>query len=147
MKKVKGDLVEAAKNGEVDYVLHGCNCFSTWGAGIALKLKIAFPAAYAADKDDYRSPIEKIGSYSSSRTDDLTIVNLYTQFDIGTGCRKFEYGSFKRALEQFEADFYLGDKTIGVPLIGCGLAGATEHLVLEILEDYAVEGDWTVYYI
>lgn len=147
MNRVKGDLVEAAKNGEVDYLLHGCNCFSTWGAGIALKLKIAFPDAYAADKYDYRSPIEKIGSYSSFRTNDLTIVNLYTQFDIGTTCRKFEYGAFKRALEQFEADFYLGDKTIGVPLIGCGLAGATEHLVLEILEDYNIEGDWVVYYL
>ncbi len=147
MKRVKGDLVEAAKNGKVDYVLHGCNCFSTWGAGIALKLKMAFPAAYAADRDDYRSPIEKIGSYSSSRTDDLTIVNLYTQYDYGTRERKFEYGAFKRALEQFEADFYLGDKIIGIPLIGCGLAGAEEHLMISILEDYDVEGDWMVYYL
>ena len=51
MKKVYGDLIEMAEHGDFDVIVHGCNCFCTMGAGIALQIKHHFPEAYYADCD------------------------------------------------------------------------------------------------
>ncbi len=40
--EIKGDLIELAKQGNFDVIAHGCNCFCTMGAGIAVPMKIAF---------------------------------------------------------------------------------------------------------
>ena len=34
-----GDLIEAAKSGEINVFGHGCNCFCTMGSGIAPLIK------------------------------------------------------------------------------------------------------------
>lgn len=139
-----GCLIEAAKSGEIDYLLHGCNCFSTMGAGVAKLIKEEFPKAFLVDQNDYRSPIEKIGSYSSVLLNGFTVINLYTQYDYG-GKRPFEYGAFKRALDEVCRDFSFTGKRIGLPEIGCGYGGADISLVHQILQDYATEGSWTIY--
>jgi O-acetyl-ADP-ribose deacetylase (regulator of RNase III) len=41
-QEIKGDLIELAKQGNFDVIAHGCNCFCTMGAGIAVPMKIAF---------------------------------------------------------------------------------------------------------
>jgi O-acetyl-ADP-ribose deacetylase (regulator of RNase III) len=141
----KGNLVDAALNGEVDYLLHGANCFSTMGSGIAASIKKVFPKAYEADRQHYGTPIQRIGDYSEAKIGNLTVVNLYCQYDYGTDYRRFEYGSFKSALNFFTGDFILRDKTIGLPKIGCGLAGAKWDLVEAILIQVVTAGNWVVY--
>ncbi len=32
---INGDLIDLAKNGNFDVIIHGCNCFRTMGVGIA----------------------------------------------------------------------------------------------------------------
>lgn len=140
-----GCLIEAAHNREIDYLLHNANCFSTMGSGIAKLIKENFPPAYLVDQVDYRSPIEKIGSYSSVLMSGLTIINLYCQYDYGTDYRRFEYGAFKRALDEVTRDFSFTGKRIGLPEIGCGLSGGKLSLVKEILEDYTTDSSWTIY--
>ena len=49
MQTEKGDLIQKARAGEFDVIVHGCNCFCTMGAGIAKTIKQVFPAAYLAD--------------------------------------------------------------------------------------------------
>ena len=51
MKKIKGDLIALAIQGEFDLIIHGCNCFCTMGAGISKTIKSKFPNAYLADKE------------------------------------------------------------------------------------------------
>ncbi|RYF46165.1 MAG: phosphatase, partial [Cytophagaceae bacterium] len=46
MQIEQGDLVQKAKVGEFDVIVHGCNCFCQMGAGIAKTIKQVFPAAY-----------------------------------------------------------------------------------------------------
>jgi hypothetical protein len=75
------------------------------GSGVAKLIKENFPPAFLVDQVDYRSPIEKIGSYSSVLMSGLTIINLYCQYDYGTDYRRFEYGAFKRALDEVTRDF------------------------------------------
>ena len=147
LTRTKGDLVKAAVDGEINFLVHGCNCFSTWGAGIAKQIKAQFPKAYEIDRDDYREPYEKIGSYSSTiiKETGLRIINLYTQFDYGTNGRKFEYGAFRRAMDEIYADFYLENKIIGINRIGSGLAGADFGIVENILLDYTDRGNWILF--
>jgi len=143
----KGCLIQAAKDREFDYLLHGCNCFSTQGAGVAKLISSNFPPVLIVDQVDYRSPIEKIGSYSSVLIDGLTFINLYCQYDYGTDCRKFEYGAFKRAMDEVYRDFSFTGKRVGLPMLGSGLAGADFKLVATILDDYTDQGTWTIYYL
>lgn len=39
---IKGDLIELAKQGKFDVITHGCNCFCTMGAGIAVPMSKEF---------------------------------------------------------------------------------------------------------
>jgi O-acetyl-ADP-ribose deacetylase (regulator of RNase III) len=41
-QEIYGDLIELAKQGKFDVIAHGCNCFCTMGAGIAVPMKLAF---------------------------------------------------------------------------------------------------------
>lgn len=143
----KGCLIEAAKAREIDYLIHSANCFSTMGSGIAKFIKENFPQVATVDKADYKSPIERIGSYSSVLINGLTFVNLYCQYDYGTDYRRFEYGAFKRAMDEIYRDFSFTGKRIGLPLLGSGLGGADAKLVATVLEDYTDQGTWTIYYL
>jgi len=84
MEIEQGDLVQKARAGEFDVLVHGCNCFCTMGAGIAKTIKHVFPAAYQADLATPAGDKAKLGTYSSAQIKAagrrLTIVNAYTQF-------------------------------------------------------------------
>ena len=38
LETVKGNLITMAKKGELDIIVHGCNCFHTMGGGIAAEI-------------------------------------------------------------------------------------------------------------
>ncbi len=144
---IKGDAIALAKK-DGNFLLHGCNCFSTWGAGIAKALKEEWPDAYEADRKSLMKPIAKIGSYTEYRARvapnrTLTIVNLYTQFDYGRD-RSFEYGAFKLALREFLRDFSLLGARIYMPKIGAGLGGGDWNLIQTIMEEEIEHGNWFV---
>ena len=42
MKIIKGDLIALANQGHFEVITHGCNCFCTMGAGIAVPMKQNF---------------------------------------------------------------------------------------------------------
>ncbi len=82
MQLEKGDLIQKARAGEFDVLVHGCNCFCTMGAGIAKTIKQVFPAAYQADLATVAGDKTKLGSYSMASVEaaekPLVIVNAYT---------------------------------------------------------------------
>lgn len=138
-----GDIVELAKQGQIQYLIHGCNCQSTWGSGLAKQLKTAFPAAFEADKNDKRTKSQKIGDFSHCKIGDLTIINAYTQFDYGTNYRRAEYGSIKRAFECIFSYWpYLKDEKMATVKIGAGLGGGEwpiiEDIINEVINFYGV---------
>ena len=87
MKVVKGDLIALAQAGKFDLIVHGCNCFCSMGAGIALAIRNAFPEAYAADRATARGDRGKLGTCSVGVVmvglDELHVVNAYTQYHWG----------------------------------------------------------------
>ncbi len=95
MKTVEGNLIELAKNGTFDVIVHGCNCWHVMGGGIALQIKEYFPAAYHADLATKKGDILKLGDYSRAVIPIegrlLVVVNAYTQLGYGTVKRQVNY--------------------------------------------------------
>ena len=95
MNKVKGNLIKLALKGDFDVIVHGCNCFCTMGAGIAVAVKSTFPEAYKADLGTIKGDRKKLGSYSSATVEknghQITVVNAYTQYHYGGRGNKADY--------------------------------------------------------
>lgn len=143
----QGDLIKRAENGNFDVIIHGCNCFHTMGAGIAKSIRDKYPQAYIADKRTKIADREKLGSYSSVDVvspggHKFTIVNAYTQFNYGRNKDNFSYETFPLLLSRIKEEF--GDKRIGMPLIGCSLAGGNEPVILKMIKDGFDGVDYTL---
>lgn len=138
MKYMTGDLIELARQGYFNYIVHGCNCFCTMGKGIAKQIKAEFPAAYAADCLTYYGDRSKLGSYSIMYGP-ITVVNAYTQYDFAKGYDGkgdyFEYEAFQKVLDRLAKEH--GHRDFGFPYIGMGLAGGNRTLILAMLQSFA----------
>jgi len=153
MKTIKGDLIKLAQQGEFDVIVHGCNCFNTFGKGIALSVKKAFPAANDADQATVKGDINKLGTYTQVTVElksgaRLSIVNAYTQYNYWDKRDLFEYEAFQNFLD----DMVVIEKTYswwrplrwGFPLIGCGLAGGDKERILKMIETTLAGMDVTI---
>ena len=142
MKVVSGDLIQLAKNGEFDLIVHGCNCFCTMGAGIAKGIKAAFPAAYKADRVTLRGDRAKLGMCSAAEVErdvgPLIVVNAYTQFDYRGSGPKVDYDAVRSCFRWIKQQH--SGKRIGLPKIGAGLAGGDWERIARIIEE-ELEGE------
>lgn len=153
-KEIKGDLIELAMNGEFDVIAHGCNCLVTMGAGIAPQMAKAFQADTAdidydfdlkAHFEFHRS--EKLGNITwwnpnrdfgiKEAPENLTVVNAYTQYSYGTNhadgvSKPLDYEALTLCMRKMNYQF--AGKHIGLPKIGCGLAGGNWDLVKLIIQ-------------
>lgn len=151
-KEVDGDLIELALKGEFDVIAHGCNCFCTMGAGIAPQMAKAF----GCDKHTLEGPrqsgnINKLGQIGLMDFElpnkILTVVNAYTQYGPGFSHRKeathpLSYPSLILCLQKMNKIFK--GMHIGLPQIGCGLAGGDWASVKGLIEQYLTDCDVTV---
>lgn len=138
---VKGDLIELFDDGQFDAIVHGCNCFHVMGAGIALHLNdYTKGKLLEVDSETDYGNINKLGLFSVLETDKGRIYNLYTQYTTARpGKVAVHWISVLTGLHDIIKDLGEGDVSIGIPLIGCGLAnGKREHfeLVLKQLSEY-----------
>ena len=137
MKIVKGDLLEMGKNNEFDIIMHGCNCFTVMGAGIAAQVAQQFPDARLADDETIKGDPGKLGTYTVGMHGRLVILNCYTQYGISSynGEDVFEYTAFNRVLSKIA--FRFGKWRIGLPMIGMGLAGGDDDRIMPMIENFA----------
>ncbi len=149
LKYKKGNLVTAWLSNEVDILVHSCNCFHTFGSGIAKEIRERIPEAYQADLKTERGSVFKLGDYTQYEAPNgQLVINLYGQYDYGrTGQRYTEYGSLNLGLGLLGNNLDLSKPyVIGVPKLGCGLGGGDWELVESMLEFHL--SDWwdvTVY--
>jgi O-acetyl-ADP-ribose deacetylase (regulator of RNase III) len=158
-KEISGDLVELAKQGMFDVVAHGCNCFCTMGAGIAPLMDKAFSAGqFPMERPTEKGNLKKLGnidvgstyihpdgrsiSYTHHRLDHrrlqegfkhVEIVNCYTQYDFGVHKKPLSYAALELCLHKMNYEFK--GKHIGLPQIGCGLAGGNWERVKKIIQE------------
>ena len=135
IREVNGNLITMAQNGKFDVIIHGCNCYSTMGAGFALQIKNTFPSAYKVDKA-LPNGISKLGKFSCSYETALNglqflIINAYTQLNYGSPGTDFDINAYIKVMKAL-TEFLNTDLLIGIPKIGCGLGKGNWNEVLAI---------------
>lgn len=143
IKVVKGDMVKHLESKDhLDAYAHQCNCFCRMGRGIAPLLAKAVPGIRKADNMTAPGDKSKLGGVSfAAHSNKAVVFNVYGQyhwhkFKVAPG-RNTDYGALRKGLiTVIELMQEHGMKTLGLPLIGCGLAGGNwEQVVLPMIED------------
>lgn len=143
-----GDLIEAAKQSEINVLAHCANCYCTFGSGVAPQIKKAFPEAYAADCETVSGDMQKLGTFTkafnNAYTEPLMIYNLYGQGGYGkrkTGGRDLDYDAIYNALDSMKNDLLVQKDvfpdyqiSIGLPCLGAGLAGGDWDIIEKMIE-------------
>ena len=149
MKTVKGDLIELAKAGDFDVIVHGCNCYCKMGSGVARAIRDAFPDAYKIDRLTKKGDKGKLGTITSARcwvTDDIedvvTVVNAYTQYSYGTNKRHVDYDAVRSCFKEIK--HYFAGWRIGFPAIGAGLGGGDWEIISKIISEELEDEDYTL---
>jgi len=135
MREVDGDLIKLAQEGKFDVIAHGCNCFCTMGAGIAPQMARAFGAdKFPLEDPKFRGNINKLGMIDYETVESgLIVVNAYTQYGFGANHpggtqAPVDYDAIAMAFKKMNHLFK--GKYIGLPKIGCGLAGGDWAVVM-----------------
>lgn len=143
-REIKGDLLNLADKGEFDIIAHGCNCQKAMGAGIAWAIATKHPIASLVDKRDTRIPIERLGDMSIAHITNVdntafSILNLYTQLMPG---KNLSYEAL--ALCLFKLNIMFAGLRIGLPLIGCGIAGGDWQTIKSMIQKSLTDCDVTI---
>ena len=137
LKHAKGNLLDMAEAGDFDIIVQGCNCFNTMGGGLAREIRERYPLAAMADNATIKGDYNKLGNYTVAynMAPHFTIINAYTQYNMSRGTDVFEYTAFQLILQKLL--FAYGDKRIGLPYIGMGLAGGDPDTIIPMIRDFA----------
>lgn len=149
-KEIQGDLIKLALEGNFDVIAQGCNCFCVQGAGLAPQFVRAFHTdKFYEEHPQLAGKIEKLGNidgriltvlngvaylpeYSPKEVMfeipdfELQVLNCYTQYGFGKNHENgtetpLDYEALTLCMRKINHKFK--GKHIGLPLIGCGLAG------------------------
>lgn len=137
MKIINGNIVNLAKEGNFDVIVHGCNCFNIMGAGVAKQIKSEFPEAYDADLRTEKGDVNKMGTFTQAQVDrfakPFTVVNAYTQYQHGKGKQHLSYEALDLAFYNI-AKAFPRDLVIAYPKIGAGLGGGSWEIIFPIIQ-------------
>lgn len=138
IETVKGNLITAFTNNEINFMVHCCNMQNVMGAGIAKQIRNAYPVAYEADTKWFDTKPER-RDYSHMSLGQVSlnkyIANVYGQRYYGVQQKQLNEEFLIIGLAQL-ASITDADDTIGIPWnMGCGLAGGSWSIVYQIIQD------------
>jgi O-acetyl-ADP-ribose deacetylase (regulator of RNase III) len=154
MEYIKGDLLDSVI---WDAAMHCANLHTTMGSGVAYFLKKKWPEVYAADIEydtNFLDPDQKLGKFSQAiLPDNRRVYNLYGQIGIGNDGNPMNrncsydnlYNAMYRACEDLTQERKDSPYVVGVPKLGCGLAGGSWNVVEGMLKD--LEEKFSVYFV
>jgi O-acetyl-ADP-ribose deacetylase (regulator of RNase III) len=140
IKEVEGDIIEFAKTGIYDFIVHGCNCLCTMGAGLALQIAQTWPEVAEDDLSTKSADVSKLGTIRCVQVKEIIVINAYTQFLYGRtllkdGSRRgLNYDALALCLNSIN-NLVTDNDTILMPEIGCGLAGGNWKIVRTMIEE------------
>lgn len=139
LQHAKGNLLDMAEKGDFQVIVQGCNCFNTMGGGIAREIRERYPHVAAVDSETVRGDYMKLGNWTSAAVVTpeygFEVINAYTQYNMSRGTDVFEYVAFDLILQKLLHAH--GNKRIGLPYIGMGLAGGDEQTIINMIENWA----------
>ncbi|MBC9704975.1 MAG: macro domain-containing protein [Enterococcus sp.] len=146
MKFITGNILDLAENGAFDVIIHGCNCETNMGAGLAKSIAERYPAAEQVDNATANiSPAEKLGEFSGVMINNVTIINAYIQEHArgyGSGETLVDYDAVRQVFRSI-ADNFSGQR-IAYPKLGAGLAGGDWNTIAEIIDEELAGEDHTL---
>ena len=129
--EIEGDLLELAEEGNFDIIAHGCNCQTAMGGGIAYAIKNKWPEVFDTDRYNPLMPILRLGNINFTQVmPRLIVCNMYTQYNPG---QDGDYSAISLCFKKL-AMWLDRDKRVGIPLIGCGIAGLKWDIVSKIVQ-------------
>lgn len=145
-QEIEGDLITVGLEGRVDVIAHGCNAWCVQGAGVAAAMVKAFrtndPDTYPLEHPSTAGDVNKLGqiqwnTYLLPSGDKLKVVNCYTQYNFGANhkggdVRPLDYEALTLCLRKMNHKFH--GKKVGLPLIGCHLAGGDWNIVKPLIQ-------------
>lgn len=146
---VKGNLFDPEFN--FDALAQGVNTYGVMGAGIAVPFRENWPVMYNSYRKLCKKHGETLGGLihiwdnPENTFNDLyepTIYNLFSQISPG---KDGSYTLLKKAAILMRQDADKRFNRVGLPWIGCGIAGLERHNVAEIFTD--VLGDSIVEFV
>jgi O-acetyl-ADP-ribose deacetylase (regulator of RNase III) len=170
-QEITGNLITLAKEGKFDVIAHGCNCFCKMARGIAPQMattfgcdkfpmeggkwketsglvgninklgQIDFQSFYEGDDGRFCETINKIPLGFLPGVIGFTVVNMYTQYD-WRGEKPFDYEAADLCLRKVNHIFK--GKHIGLPQVGCGLAGGDWDVVKRMIQRRLKDMDITI---
>lgn len=147
-REIKGDLIKLALKGEFDAITHGCNCFCNMGAGIAVPMNKTFGVGnYPLEHPNLKGNINKLGQiefrhFPLTSEKSVYVINSYTQYSPSKNTKPLDYDALRLCLRKINYSFN-GNK-VGLPLIGCGLAGGDPERVIPMIKEELKDCDVTL---
>jgi O-acetyl-ADP-ribose deacetylase (regulator of RNase III) len=150
--EVDGDLIKLAIQGEFDVIAHGCNCFCTMGRGLAPQMAEAFGCnRFPMEAHWRKGEYNKLGQIDAqiiypndlpTLKSELWVINAYTQYHWDTATKPLDYEALTLCLRKINKLF--PNRYIGLPEIGCHLAGGDWNIVKEIIKKELKDCDVTI---
>lgn len=131
-----------AFDGDLDIIIHGCNCQCRMGSGIAKEISERIPQAVRADNATVTGDASKLGTFSYAQVRSpsghwFVVINAYTQEFWGTDSRKVDYDAVREVFKKiaFNVSNAAKPMRVGYPKVGCGLAGGDWKVISKIIEE------------
>ena len=151
-RELVGNLITMAQQGKFQVITHGCNCFSTMGAGIAPQMARAFgcdkfPLEIGmGTRGDYNKLGQidwRVNTHTGATSEgdifefDLAVVNSYTQYGFGLNheggsARPLDYDALRLCMRKINHQFK--GRHVGLPKIGAKLAGGDWDIIKVIIQ-------------
>jgi O-acetyl-ADP-ribose deacetylase (regulator of RNase III) len=115
---VTGNIIDMARKGEIDVLVHGCNCYCNMDYGLSREISNMFPKCQDEDWKTKPADREKMGTYSYvtyklHNDKKLYIINAYIRYGCTKSDSAIDYVSFRYIMRQLHNDFE--GLTIGMP--------------------------------
>lgn len=160
-KEIDGNLISLALQGNFDVIAHGVNCMCVQGEGLAPQMVAAFGTdKFPMENPSLKGEIWKLGNieYETLYQEKeeygnrwvkypdenvfingkfIHVVNAYTQYNYGRNhsdgdSKPVDYEAITLCMRKINHIFK--GKHIGLPRIGCGLAGGDWEIVKGIIQ-------------
>ena len=159
--EIKADILDlinkSSENKALNVFVHGCNCQTVMGKGLAKAISTAYPEVARADNATQAGDRAKLGTYTYARVkENVVIANAYGQYNYGwlnpldSNGRQTDYIALQKALTAIRDDF-ANESTQPVAFylpraIGSGLAKGNYNTIRNILEEVFKDHELVLFY-
>ena len=159
--EIKADILDlinkSSENKALNVFVHGCNCQTVMGKGIAKAISTAYPEVARADNATQAGDRAKLGTYTYARVkENVVIANAYSQYNYGwlnpldANGRQTDYEALRKSLTAIRDDFASRSPhpiVFYAPLmIGAGNAKGNPRIIQPMVKEIFKDHELVLFY-